>query len=89
MILRWTSLGPAVLGPCRLALDHCDEFVITLPLVALLLLLEALGRPITMVRDLLPLALRGVECHHDRLLAVCMVACDVEEFPKGTGHAAP
>jgi hypothetical protein len=42
-----------------------------------------------MVCDLLPLALRGVECHHDRLLAVCMVACDVEEFPKGTGHAAP
>jgi hypothetical protein len=42
-----------------------------------------------MVHDLLPLALRGVECHRDRLLTICMVSCDVEELPSGTGHAHP
>jgi hypothetical protein len=33
--------------------------------------------------------LRGVECHRDRLLAVLMVARDVEVLPSGTGHATP
>jgi hypothetical protein len=43
-----------------------------------------------MVHDLLPLALSGgVECRRDRLLAVCMVARDVEELPRGSGCAAP
>jgi hypothetical protein len=91
MILRRTSLGWAVLGPCRLALDRCDEVVITPSLVALLLLLllEARGRPLAMVHDLLPLALRGVECHRDCLLAVRMIACDVKELPSGTGMRRP
>jgi hypothetical protein len=39
MILRWTSLGQAVLGPRCLALNCYDEVVVTLSLVALLLLL--------------------------------------------------
>jgi hypothetical protein len=42
-----------------------------------------------MVHDLLPLALRGVECHCDRLLTVCMVTRNVEELPCSTGCAAP
>jgi hypothetical protein len=42
-----------------------------------------------MVHDLFPLALRGVECHSHRLLAVSMVACDVEEFPCRMWHATP
>jgi hypothetical protein len=35
------------------------------------------------VHDLLPLAMRGVEHRRDRLLAVCVVARDVEELPRG------
>jgi hypothetical protein len=42
-----------------------------------------------MVHDLLPLALRGVERHGYRLLAVGVVACDVEEFAGHTRHATP
>jgi hypothetical protein len=42
-----------------------------------------------MVHDLFPLALRGVEhCGH-RLLAVGMIAHDVEEFPRRAWHATP
>jgi hypothetical protein len=40
-----------------------------------------------MVHDLLPLALRGVERRGHRLLAVGVVACDVEEFTCRTRHA--
>jgi hypothetical protein len=32
------------------------------------------GHPFTMVHDLLPLALRGVQCCGDRLLAIGVVA---------------
>jgi hypothetical protein len=39
------------------------------------------------VHDLLPLALRGVERHSDRFLAVNVVACDVEELPGRTRRA--
>jgi hypothetical protein len=52
-------------------------------LVLLLLLLEARGRPLIVVHDLLPLAMRGVEHRRDRLLAVRVVARDVEELPRG------
>jgi hypothetical protein len=40
-----------------------------------------------MVHDLFPLALRGVERRSHHLLAVNVVACDVEEFPCRTWHA--
>jgi hypothetical protein len=41
-----------------------------------------------MVHDLLPLALRGIERCCDRLLAVCMVARNVKELPRGLRCAA-
>jgi hypothetical protein len=56
--------------------------------LVILLLLETQGRALTMVHDLFPLARRGVESHRDRLLAICMVACDVEELPSSSGRAA-
>jgi hypothetical protein len=80
MVLGRTSLGRAVLGSCCLALDRCDEVVVAPSLVTLLLLLEARGCPLTMVHDLLPLALWGVERRRDCLLAVRMVARDVKEL---------
>jgi hypothetical protein len=42
-----------------------------------------------MVHDLLPLALRDVNRRGHRLLAVSVVACDVEEFPCRTRHVTP
>jgi hypothetical protein len=42
-----------------------------------------------MVHDLLPLALRGVERHSNRLFAVSMVACDVEELVGRAWYATP
>jgi hypothetical protein len=42
-----------------------------------------------MVHDLFPLALRGIERRGHRLLAISVVARDVEEFPRGTRHATP
>jgi hypothetical protein len=69
-------------------------------LVVFLLLLEARGRPLVVVHDLLPLALRSVDCRCDCFLVVCVVAHDVEELSGrtrcavsesvdegGTGHA--
>jgi hypothetical protein len=42
-----------------------------------------------MVHDLFPLALRGVECRGHRLLAVGVIARDVEEFSRRAWHATP
>jgi hypothetical protein len=70
---------------------HCrDKVVVVMALVIiLLLLLETWGRPLGMVHDLFPLALRGVErCGH-RLLSVGVIARDVEKFPHCARHVAP
>jgi hypothetical protein len=89
MVLCRTSLRQVSLGPCCLALDCHDEVVVTLPLVSLLLLLEARGSPFTVVHDLFPLALGCVKgCRH-RLFAIRVVARNVEEFPSSSGCAAP
>jgi hypothetical protein len=53
-----------------------------------ILLLEVQGRPFVMVNDMLPLALRGVERRGDRLLAIGVVARDVEELTGRARHAA-
>jgi hypothetical protein len=81
VVLWWIGLGPVALGARRLALDHCNQVVVATTLVVLLLLfLEARGRPLAVVHDLLPLGLRGVERCCDRFLVVRVVARDVEEL---------
>jgi hypothetical protein len=42
-----------------------------------------------MVHDLLPLTLRGVECCSNHLLAIGVVARDIEELTGRAWHAAP
>jgi hypothetical protein len=49
------GLGRVALGVRRLVLHCRDKVVITAVLVILLLLLEARGRPLAVVLDLLPL----------------------------------
>jgi hypothetical protein len=53
----WCGLARVALWTRRLALYRRDKVVIATALVVLLLLFEARGRPLAMVRDLLPLSL--------------------------------
>jgi hypothetical protein len=90
VVLWRTRLRRVALGAQCLALDCRNQVVVVTSLVVLLLLLlEARGRPLTMVHDLLPLVLRGVKNHCDRHLTVCIVARDVEELSRGSRRAAP
>jgi hypothetical protein len=88
VVLGWCGLGRVALGARRLVLYRRDEVVITAELVVLLLLLEARERPFAVVHDLLPLALRGIECRGDRFLAVDVITRDVEELVGRARHAA-
>jgi hypothetical protein len=53
------------------------------------LFLETRGRPLIMVCNLLPLAMRGVESRRDHLLTIRMVSRNIEEFPSSSGSSAP
>jgi hypothetical protein len=65
-----------------------DEVIIAAALVVLLLLLlETQGRPLAVIHDLLPLALRGVERRGDRFLTIGVVARDVQELAGCSRHA--
>jgi hypothetical protein len=81
--------GLIALGVRHLALHRRHEVVVTATLVVLLLIFEALGRPLAVVHNLFPLSLRGVERRNNCLLAISMVARDVEELAGRARHAAP
>jgi hypothetical protein len=83
------GLALIALGARSLAFHHHDKVVVAMALIILLLLFEARGCSIAMVHDLFPLALRGVERRDHHLLAVSMVARNVEELTGHTRHSMP